>query len=214
MAVHVMAEGWTEDDPQMDVTFKGAVLDTYEVNGHADSDFYAYVWDATQHRTRHVLYATTRGWTYPNRAEVDATPYVRALAAKYHYLSALRSVGAAAVKRARKWHRGDRVRVYKGRKVPVGTAGEAFWVGERYGTTRVGIRQDSGNVAWVDAAHVERDGWWNDPHLHDSRWMARAAYKQAHGQTYANGDRAASYGVVLGAHPGSRANDPTRCEVA
>jgi hypothetical protein len=58
------------------LTYDGAVLDTYEVNGYDDSDFVAIVWDAEAGRLRHVQYATTRGWTYHNGAKVDAKPEI------------------------------------------------------------------------------------------------------------------------------------------
>jgi hypothetical protein len=54
-------------------TFKGAVLRLRERNGYDDSDFYALVWDEEQQATREIMYATTRGWTYHNGADIDAT---------------------------------------------------------------------------------------------------------------------------------------------
>jgi hypothetical protein len=49
-----------------------------------DSDFFATVWDAAEGRTREIQYATTRGWTYPNWATIDATPEARESADVYH----------------------------------------------------------------------------------------------------------------------------------
>lgn len=57
-----------------EITYAGAVLDTYEENGYDDSDFLALVWDAAESRIRSVQYAITRGWTYNNSATPDATP--------------------------------------------------------------------------------------------------------------------------------------------
>jgi hypothetical protein len=65
-------------DPQ--VSFEGAVLDTWERNGYDDSDFYALVWDAEAGTLRTIEYATTRGWTHHNGAHVDATEEVLAAA--------------------------------------------------------------------------------------------------------------------------------------
>lgn len=59
-----------------------------------------------------------------------------------------------------------RVRVVKGRKVPLGTTGECFWMGQydnsKYGdpwgiytTTRIGIRDDDGGVHWTALSNVE-----------------------------------------------------------
>ena len=52
----------------------GRVLYTGEMNGYDDSDFYAMVWDDDRNEPRRVMYATTRRWTYPNSAVVDAPP--------------------------------------------------------------------------------------------------------------------------------------------
>ena len=59
-----------------------------------------------------------------------------------------------------------RVRVVKGRKVPIGTTGECFWMGSfdnsKYGdpwgiytTVRIGIKDDEGNVYWTSLGNVE-----------------------------------------------------------
>jgi len=59
-----------------------------------------------------------------------------------------------------------RVRVVKGRKVPIGTEGEVFWMGSydhsKYGdpwgiytSVRVGIRDDLGNVHWTAVENIE-----------------------------------------------------------
>lgn len=68
----------------MQISYEGCVLETRERNLYDDSDFYALVWDETEQRVKSVEYATTRGWTYPNHADVDATPEVRAKAEAYY----------------------------------------------------------------------------------------------------------------------------------
>lgn len=65
--------GTPEDPPVYETTYEGAVLDVYERNGYDDSDFYAIVWDAEKGQIEHVMYATTRGWTYCNGASIDAS---------------------------------------------------------------------------------------------------------------------------------------------
>ena len=51
--------------------------------------------------------------------------------------------------------KGQTVTVVKGRKVPVGTTGEVFWVGEgKYGW-RVGIKDAEGEVHWTAVTNVE-----------------------------------------------------------
>lgn len=58
------------------------------------------------------------------------------------------------------------VKVVKGRKVPIGTTGECFWMNSydnsKYGdpwgiytTIRIGIKDDAGNVYWTSLDNVE-----------------------------------------------------------
>lgn len=54
-------------------TFVGCVLDTYEMNGYDDSDWYAIVWDESTQSVHTVNYDTTRGYM-GGSAVVDATP--------------------------------------------------------------------------------------------------------------------------------------------
>ena len=60
----------------MRTTHVGKVLSLGERNGYDDSDFYAVVWDDEKNAPEEITYASTRGWTYPNGASVDATPEV------------------------------------------------------------------------------------------------------------------------------------------
>lgn len=62
--------------------YKGAVLDTYEVNGYDDSDWYAIVWDDEKKIVRTVEYDTTRAAAM-GKAWVDATPYAQNQARQY-----------------------------------------------------------------------------------------------------------------------------------
>lgn len=59
-----------------------------------------------------------------------------------------------------------RVKVVKGRKVPIGTEGECFWMGSydnsKYGdpwgiytNIRVGIKDDNGEVYWTSVNNIE-----------------------------------------------------------
>ena len=69
-----------------------------------------------------------------------------------------------------KFQKYDKVEVYKGRKVPVGTVGEVFWVSDVqvWGQGRfsnynysLGIKDDSGKVFWVTDTNcrlIEREG--------------------------------------------------------
>lgn len=45
--------------------------------------------------------------------------------------------------------KGVRVEVFKGRKVPVGTKGVVFWMGDTGYGPKLGIRDDEGNTHWT-----------------------------------------------------------------
>lgn len=57
---------------------QGCVISLRERNGYDDSDFFATYWDEESQSFQEIEYATTRGWSYPNNATVDATPEVLA----------------------------------------------------------------------------------------------------------------------------------------
>jgi len=141
----------------------GLVLSTGERNGYHDSDFFAVVWNAEQGRPVEFTYASTRGWTYPNSASVDATDEVRAAYQAYRdnqdriyreQLAVRRE--EAAREEALQPKKGYRCRVVKGRKVPVGTVGEVFWYGPGNYGDRVGLREDDGTTHWTAASNVQR----------------------------------------------------------
>lgn len=146
----------------METTHVGLVLETREWNGRDDSDFYAVCWNHDKGEPERVEYATTRGWTYPNSAHVDATPeVVAAWEAWSRACQAARETARLETER-RTPARGKTLKVVKGRKVPVGTVGECTWYGEGkkfgyYGSTpmRVGLRTLDGTVHWTDAKNVE-----------------------------------------------------------
>jgi hypothetical protein len=157
----------------METTFEGAVLDTGEMNGRDDSDFYAVVWDEEMGQVRRVEYASTRGWCYPNSATIDATDEVKEKASRWIERSYLRpTLLLSAERKAKEVTKGRRVRVTRGRKVEHGTEGEVFWMGaptayspSRWAvkSTRIGIALDDErdargrfkNVVWTYAHNVE-----------------------------------------------------------
>jgi hypothetical protein len=51
--------------------------------------------------------------------------------------------------------KGKTVRVIRGRKVPIGTTGLVFWVGDGTYGTRCGFVDESGTVHWTSVANVE-----------------------------------------------------------
>ena len=159
---------WVVEPLYMETTHVGVVLALGEMNGYDDSDFYAVVWTGTG--TERVEYASTRGWTYPNGAAVDATPEV--LAAYEAHCEAARAARRAAEEAAEAAtpRKGRVVKVVRGRKVPKGTVGTVIWYGAgkdfgpkpryRGGWTttppmRVGVKDASGTVHWTAASNVE-----------------------------------------------------------
>lgn len=132
----------------------GLVLETREENRYDDSDFYAVVWNAAKGETEKVYYASTRGWTYPNGAREDAagnviTAYNAWLDKRAAAAAAQRASAEAAVV-----CRGKMVEVFKGRKVPIGTTGEVFWLGVGNYGERVGLKDAAGNVHWTAKSNV------------------------------------------------------------
>ena len=58
----------------MKILAVGKTLSVREMNGYDDSDFYASYWDEESQSIKEIMYATTRFWTYPANAVIDATP--------------------------------------------------------------------------------------------------------------------------------------------
>lgn len=156
------AHCWVAEPLYMETTHVGLVLELREFNGRDDSDFYAVVWNPETGRPGRVEYASTRGWTYPNGASVDATPEVKAAYEAYLDKAEAERASAAAELRAKTPAKGKTLRVVKGRKIPVGMVGTCVWYGEgkkysRYGAApkRVGLKDSGGTVHWTDANNVE-----------------------------------------------------------
>lgn len=160
----------------LETTHRGLVLELGEHNHYDDSDFYAIVWDPVKGMPQEVEYATTRGWSYPNHAKADATPEVRAAYQAWLDKRAAEAKAEAAIVEAKTPGMGKRVKVVRGRKVPIGTVGIIFWMkeatysprfrnGYRRGpdTVKIGIalseQKDTRgrymDVAWTYLANVE-----------------------------------------------------------
>jgi len=156
----------------METTHRGCVLHLGEHNYYDDSDFYAVVWDAAKGAPVTVTYGTTRAWTYPNTAQVDATPEVREAYEEYRAQQEAEYNAAKAQAEAAVPYRGKAVKVVHGRKVPVGTTGRVFWFGrdkyarfygtdtDRYGLPdaryhRVGIETANGERYFTSMKNVE-----------------------------------------------------------
>lgn len=148
-------------DLWMKKEYEGKVVELIEKNGYDDSDFYAIAWDNGPVR---IMYATTRGWSYPNHAEVDASPEVLAAYAAYREEVAAKRRAENEALKAAIAKNGDMVvvAVSKGKnKSYDGLEGEVFWVGEnkfkRYGHT-VGVKMADGNKIFVDADRARKPG--------------------------------------------------------
>ena len=139
----------------MKTTHVGLVVGKREMNGHDDSDFYAIVWDADKECTEEVMYATTRGWSYPNGATVDATPEVLEAYRVWRDRKDAEARKLAAEREAATVRMGRSVRVARGRKVPIGTIGDVFWMGQNQWGLRCGIRDADGKTHWTAAKNLD-----------------------------------------------------------
>lgn len=146
----------------------GLVLAAYEQNGYDDSDFYALVWNEEKQEIEHVRYATTRGWSYPCNAWIDATPEVIEKARESRRPAIKSMFYSNAEKKAKEIQKGKTVKVVRGRKVPKGTEGEVFWYGSTAFGYSVGIMYDVLNDegiaigrerVFTSAKNVEVVGW-------------------------------------------------------
>lgn len=110
-----------------DPLYTGAVLDDREENYHDDSDFYAVVWDDEAGVIKRVEYNTTR-FAGGGSCTVDATDEVKAKANAYLVEWALNVLRDHDKADAAKPTKGKRVKVVRGRKVPLGTEGILFYM--------------------------------------------------------------------------------------
>ncbi len=148
--------GWDEAKHgplYMEKNYEGCVLEKRELNGYDDSDFYAIVWDEPSQSIKRVEYATTRAWTYPNSAVVDATPEVLAKAEKFLADCYFETFKKHNVRDAQTPASGKTVKVIKGRKVPIGKTGRCIghireWKKQSFGRTIAS--QKSILVQWSD----------------------------------------------------------------
>lgn len=155
------AECRHKDPLYMKTSHVGLVLSLRERNGYDDSDFYALVWNPEKGAPEEIEYASTRGWTYPNGAAVDATPEVQA--AYQAYLDARHAEYVARVnaEEAKKPTKGKTVKVVRGRKVKPGIVGRVFWFGICHNKfsgrdeKRVGIETAAGEKIFLKADYVE-----------------------------------------------------------
>lgn len=131
--------------------------------GGGDFDDYALVLNEDGSLGTEFYMTTRGGGTDNNWYKVDATPeVVDALIereAELNYNKLVAEDLERYLEARNEWltpSKGRRVRVVRGRKVPVGTVGLCIWRGEnRFGGERVGLKDDAGEVHWTDVRNVE-----------------------------------------------------------
>lgn len=155
-----------------EVTFEGAVLRVFYRETKVMSDVwanlqYAQVWDEEKQATRDI----SLGWDTPSStAEVDVTPETQAkvdafvaLVARKRQERRNREAIRAALREHNEPRNGKQMVVARGRKVPKGTVGVVFWLGQdSYGNAKAGLRTSDEkdghkwkDVVWVAARHLE-----------------------------------------------------------
>jgi hypothetical protein len=133
MALHSTIYPIPEDgSPKTEVMFEGLVLADREYNMYDDSDFYVLYWDWEIMRPRQYTYDTTRFGGGGGIVDIDATPEVLAAYRQYQLHEAYEELCEQYYKEARQDHKGDLMKVFKGRKNKeyIGRIGKIFWMGE------------------------------------------------------------------------------------
>lgn len=141
-------------------SLKGVVLADREHNYYDDSDWYVLYWDVEHQAIREAGYRTTRGGgTDNNYATVDATDEVKMIAQKYLEDEYFKMLVNESDEKAGRVMENKKVIVTGGRKVKKGTVGVLFWHQDMdfngNHVTKIGIRDDDGNVHWTYAHNVK-----------------------------------------------------------
>lgn len=186
----VKSNYWSKDGREIYLCerWTGCVVSTYERNGSSDSDFIAVVWNEEKQALEHIEYASTRGWSYPNHAEIDATPEVLAKVEAVNTETRKVDEARRALREARTPTKGKRVVITKPvtrgvNTVEAGVEGDVFYFGadkyyngNRYLSPmqasliqslgirdprqghRVGVALNDGRKVFVKALNVEVKG--------------------------------------------------------
>lgn len=144
--------------------YVGCVVDTRERNGYDDSYWYAVCWDRNRQELVQIEYDSTAfgggGW-----AKIDATEEVLREMYRKFKRDARRKFDTEDNERlAKKYEKGDEVVVVRGTKIPKGTVGKVFWIGESYNRyshryeRRAGI-EVCGERKFLSAEYLERTEW-------------------------------------------------------
>ena len=129
-AVDISASYPGEHKIYVRTTHEGLVLRTYERNGSQDSDFLAVVWNPATNAPETIEYGTTRAWTYPNSASVDATAETKEAYRKFLVAESFKELVIQNRNEAFAVAVGKDCKVVKGRKLPLGTLVRIRRIGE------------------------------------------------------------------------------------
>jgi hypothetical protein len=164
MSIHMFKTLDGNTVTEWDVTYKNRVLYDGERNYHDDSDFYAIVWDDELGEMRNTVYASTRGWSYPNHVNVDFTPESDPEGWANMVATLREKLGAEARELMMTAHTvpkvGDEVRVVNGPGKD--TLGTVFWTGYGRGgkgACRLGMSPSGnrdGEAVWTLLDNVEK----------------------------------------------------------
>jgi hypothetical protein len=150
--------------------YHGLVLREFERNYHDDSDFMAVVWDEAAQEPKTVMWATTRGWTYPCSCVVDATPKILA---KYGvYLEKRRLLWTEYNQKLEKLipKVGMVARATVTRGKAKGKQGEITWIGDSNYSTNKLVRLNSD--CYVEVNRIEL---WDET---TEEWVKPATYSR------------------------------------
>lgn len=153
-----MSVKWTDGHLKGTETHIGRVVEVRrdQYIGHECYEDQAFVIEDDGHLTKVVFGAYHEGGAggCAGSATVDATPEALALKQGFDDLCAELQRGLDEKREQTVVRKGKTVIVFKGRKVPVGTTGECFWLGSTMYGERVGIRDAKGTVHWTAKDNV------------------------------------------------------------
>ena len=147
------------------ISYVGAVLETWDhywLDGMISE--YAMVWDLEKHefKTVDIGYYGSDGHDFIDiKAEVEVSTAVARDVVRTLKARARKSFCESVQAKKEKIEPGIQVLVVRGRKVPMGTKLEVFWVGERptytgYGTELIaGCIDENGNKVWIKAEYLK-----------------------------------------------------------
>jgi hypothetical protein len=150
----------------------GSITHTGLVLGHGGSHwndsmqvtlFYALVWNATKGESEQVCYGSD--WDNKSKGQliVDASPNIMA---QYDALTEARRIAYVAYQEQLQYERvttGKIVDVNRGRKVPKGTRGIVFWVGDNGYGTSIGLLTLDGSKHFTAIGNVDVAGTSVEP---------------------------------------------------